>query len=207
MFGAWHEWLVWLAALVCTGAAVKLMDDFLDADYDLCRGERTLAVQFGRATLPYALVLALVGAAIDAKIAVAVFFGSYVVGMFSTWRETLPTRVPAYIEIVIACLISAAFSGWRLALWGVAMMAVIDWLDDVVDVTSDRQAGQANVAGHIGLAETLLLILAALCTAVLSNAQLTGIGFIALAILSVAAEMTTTQIWQTYDRGDGGIDA
>jgi hypothetical protein len=73
-------------------------------------------------------------------------------------------------------------------------------------VTSDKQTGQSNLAARLGVAETLLLVLMALCTAVLSNAKLTGLGFIALTVLSVAAELATTRVWESCDE-DGGMEA
>lgn len=205
MSGAWHECLVWLGCMLCMGAAVKLMDDALDADYDLYRGRRTLASQFGRATLPYALALGVVAAAIDLQVAIAVFFGSYAVGMFSTWRETLPTRVPAYVEVLAAVGLSVALIGWRMALWGIASMAVVDWIDDVMDLSGDKRSGQSNLAARIGLAETLMLTLVALCTAVLTDAKLTAVVLIAVTLLTVGAEMTTVHLWKTDDDDDGGI--
>lgn len=118
MFGGWPEWLVQIGCLVLIGAAVKLMDDFLDCEYDLSRGRRTLAAQFGRACLPYALVLALCAAALDLRLTIAVFLGSYVMGMFSTWREDMPTHIPAYVEMLLGAALSWWIVGWRTALWG-----------------------------------------------------------------------------------------
>lgn len=205
MFGAWHEWLVWLGCALLMGAAIKLMDDALDTDFDLGRGRRTLAHQLGRATLPYALVLAVTAVAFDRSLALAVFFGSYAVGMFTTWHDSLPTRLPAYVEIAAAVALSTALVGWKLALWGVAAMAVVDWLDDVMDLTGDTRSGQTNLAARIGLAETLMLTLVALCVSVLTNAALTAVVLVAVTVLTIAAELTTKHLWKASedDRGIG----
>ncbi|MCF8566963.1 hypothetical protein LLE49_19775 [Alicyclobacillus tolerans] len=207
MFGAWHEWLFGFGALLCSGAAVKIMDDFLDSDFDRFRGRRTLAVKLGRAALPYGLVLAMLGAYFDLPLALAVFFGSYAVGMFSTWKLRLPTRLPSYVEIVLAVLLAVLTAGPALALWGLAMMAVVDWLDDLVDISADKAAGQDNIAMKIGIVETLFLVMMALCAAVLLNARDTALTFIAVAVLSMVADLTTTRLWSTHDQGTGSVDS
>jgi hypothetical protein len=180
------------------------MDDYLDADYDACRGHRTLAVKLGRATLPYALVLALVGANLNAGLAIALFLGSYAVGMFATWRERLPTRVPAVVEIGLAFTLSVGAAGWRTALWGLAIMAVIDWVDDLIDMHGDAASKQFNLAVKVGPIETVFLILVALIAAVFTNAQLTMWAFVALAILTILFEATTTRLGPPYP-GDEGV--
>ncbi|WDL97299.1 hypothetical protein [Alicyclobacillus sp. ALC3] len=205
MSGVWHEWAVWLGCALLMGAAIKLMDDALDVNFDLERGRQTLAHQLGRATLPYALVLAVIAVDLDPALALSVFFGSYAVGMFTTWRDPLPSRLPSYVEIALALALSASLVGWRLALWGVAIMAVVDWLDDVMDLTGDSKSGQTNLAARIGFAETLLLTLVALCVAVLTNAALTAVVLVAVTALTVAAELTTKHLWKASD-DDRGID-
>lgn len=203
MFGAWHNWLFGFLCLLCTGTVVKLMDDFLDADYDLCRGRKTIASRLGRATLPYALVISLIGGYLDIKLALAVFLASYAVGMFSTWRDVLPTGLPSYLELLIAVGISVTLCGWQTALWAVCMMAVIDWIDDLMDMTADQASGQRNIAHQIGVVETLMLILAALLGAVLISATWTALSFIALTILTIAAELSTTRVFVSNQEGDG----
>ncbi|MCL6548323.1 MAG: hypothetical protein K6T30_05380 [Alicyclobacillus sp.] len=204
MSGDWLDWLSALACLLCTGAAVKLMDDYLDAEYDICRGQRTVATKLGRATLPYSLVLALVGAYLNLHEALALFFASYAVGMLSGWRERLPTRLPAYVEMLAAVGLSCLLSGWRMALWGVAMMALVDWLDDVIDVSGDQVSGQRNMVVRIGMVETLLLCLAALLVAVLTDASLTALAFLAVTLLTILSELTTSRLWGTVDP-EGGV--
>lgn len=78
-------------------------------------------------------------------------------------------------------------------------MAVIDWLDDVVDRVADRRTGAANIVLRFGLAESLLLTLVALCAAVITHANLTGAAFVALALVSLLSEWSTQQLWKTEE--------
>jgi 1,4-dihydroxy-2-naphthoate octaprenyltransferase len=192
-----------LAALLLIGATIKLMDDYLDAEYDICRGKRTLAIKLSRASLPYALCLGLIAGFLKTDLAISIFFGSYAVGMLSTWKEKLPTKVPAYVEIAVAIALSVALVGWKTALWGVALMAVFDWIDDIVDLSADQRTGQRNLARRIGVVETTLLTLSAMCVAVLCNTWWTALGFIAFTLLTVLAEATTSNLWRDMEEEKG----
>ena len=203
MFGGWSEWLGWLACMLLTGAVIKLMDDSLDAAFDKFRGKRTLAVRLGSAVFPYGLMLALLAANIDVKLTLALFFGSYAVGMFTNWRERLPSHLPAYVEMLLAVGSSVLLTGWQLALWAIAMMAVIDWLDDLVDVAGDKRSGQANLAVRIGFVETLFLVMGMLCVAVLLDPVRTVLAFVAVTLLSIGAEATTKRLWSVHDEKEG----
>lgn len=197
MYGGLLDWMMRLGSMVLMGAAVKLMDDYLDSEYDICRGERTVAVKIGRASLPYALVCAVCSAYLNVAIAVSLFFACYALGMLTNAREKLPTRVPAYVEVIVSAAILWGMVGWRMALWALAFIAFIDWLDDIIDMTRDARTGQRNLALRLGMVETTLLILLAMCTAVLADARYTAIGFIAFAILTVLAELSTSRMWQS----------
>jgi len=199
MYGAWLSGFALFGALLAGGFAIKMMDDALDVDYDICRGRRTLAAKLGKGALPYALLVGLVGTAWNAHVVIAVFLASYTVGMALRLGERLPTRLPAGVEMALAALLSILLVGWMLTLWAIAMMAVIDWLDDVVDVSNDALAGAANMVARIGLIETLLLILCALCIAVLTNAKLTALTFIALPLLTIFFDVVTTRVLHSDD--------
>lgn len=194
MYGDWFDVLRLFIALIASGATVKLMDDALDAEFDLCIGERTLATKLGRSTLPYCLALAFVGAAANIHVSVAVFFASYAVGMFHHANERLQTHLPAYVESIIALLLSMLINGWKPAIWALCMMCVIDWLDDVVDAVRDKEIGQSNLAVRFGVVEVLFGILITLFGAMWLNAWWTAYAFIALALLTIFFEITTTHL-------------
>lgn len=196
---AWLNTLSMFGAILAGGFAVKMMDDALDVDYDICRGRRTLAAKLGKGALPYTLLAALIGTAWNVHLVIAIFLGSYAVGMTLRMSERLPTHLPAYLEIILAAMLSVLLVGWVLTVWAIAMMAVIDWLDDVVDVSTDALAGASNMVARIGFIETLILILCALCVAVFTNPLLTALTFVALPLLTVLFESMTTRVLLTED--------
>lgn len=201
MFGDWHEMLYLFVAILLSGATVKLMDDALDVEYDLCRGKRTLAARLGRACLPYSLVCFAIAMMADRQAALAVFLGSYAVGMFTRFEERLPSRVPAYVEIVAAIAIAVILIGWQDALWGVAMMSMIDWLDDVMDRHKDAASGQFNVVNRFGIVEVLFAVLIVFCLAVYAQLVWTIAALIVLVILNIVFDFTTTKILALEDEG------
>ncbi|SFU76639.1 hypothetical protein [Alicyclobacillus macrosporangiidus] len=205
MSGGLLEWGIPFLTMLLAGAAIKLMDDHLDAEYDVCRGEQTLAIRFGRAVLPYTMVAGLLAAAADHRLACALFFASYAVGMFSRLGERLPTGLPAWAETLLAVALAALVSGWQWALWALALMAAIDWTDDLADAAKDALTGQRNLALRVGVVETTLLALLALCVAVVLNAKGTAMAFVAFALLTLASEATTVRLWDPEEgREDPG---
>lgn len=188
-------WVSNLVAMVLVGFVIQWMDDALDSEVDLSRGERRLAVRMGRGLLPYGLGLMVLGAAFNFQLTAALFLSSYAVGMFSNLTERLTTRVPAYVETVIALLLSVAVSGWQVAAFAFCFIAFIDWLDDVVDYRKDLRSGGSNLALRIGMIETSLLVLLAMLGAVWLNALDTLLGLIAFATVTVIAEVTVQHLW------------
>ncbi|GMA48878.1 hypothetical protein GCM10025857_02350 [Alicyclobacillus contaminans] len=202
MFGDLLEGFRIFLCLVLAGAAIKWVDDYLDAEYDICRGKHTLAVRMSRSALPYGMVLAFLAAAAQLPMALSVFFGSYAVGMLSDWKQVLPTKLPAWLETVMAVALSLVLTGWRTALWGLLLMAMFDWLDDLVDRLADQRTGQHNIALRLGVVEATLLTMLALCGAILLNAWWTAIAFLAFTVITMWSEATTRSLWSASGEDD-----
>lgn len=202
MFGGWPDIVRVCIALLLSGATVKIMDDALDIEYDLCRGKRTLAARLGRASLPYSLVVFGVSMAVQPNVSISILIASYCVGMFTRSAEILPTRVPAYVEVIIGLLVLCLLVGWRNALWAIAMMSLIDWLDDVMDRHRDRETGQGNLVVRFGLVEVLFGILIVFCLALYTQTAWTIAALVAWVVLDIVFHLTTQSVLDT----DEGMD-
>lgn len=202
MFGGLPDIIRVCIALLLSGATVKMMDDALDVEYDLCRGKRTLAARLGRASLPYSLIVFGFSMAVEPHVSISILFASYCVGMFTRSAEILPTRVPAYVEIVIGLLILCLLVGWRDALWAMATMSLIDWLDDVMDRHRDRETGQANLAVRFGLVEVLFGILIAFCLALYAQTAWTIAALLSWVVLDIVFRLTTQSILNSEEGMD-----
>lgn len=143
--GAWPwacEWLALLLAALLVGVAVKLMDDGLDVELDRAAGLPNWAAALGRGALPYALAALCAGVAVRPAAGAALFLAAYALGMGQAWREPLPSRVPAWVEILAALALAVALSGWRVALAALLAMAAVQLADDALDLRADPLAGR-----------------------------------------------------------------
>ncbi|MCL6453752.1 MAG: hypothetical protein K6T78_09115 [Alicyclobacillus sp.] len=201
MFGAMPEWLIQLLSMTCIGLVIQWVDDHLDRAFDLCRGERTLAVKMGRSCFVYGALLAVVAVCLDAPIATALFLGSYAVGMMSNWTERMPTRLPAGMETVLAAFLSVLLAGWHTTAWALCFAAWVDWLDDIIDYRKDGPGNTRNLARRIGIVETSVLVLLALLGCVWLNPEWTLLGFVAFAVVTVISELTTARLWTVDEEG------
>jgi 1,4-dihydroxy-2-naphthoate octaprenyltransferase len=190
MFGVWSRLLTDFAGILLTGIAIKIMDDFLDIEYDQCLGKRTLAIRLGRASLPYTMLLLALGSALSLSYSLSLFLGSYAVGMTHDWAEKMPTRLPGYAEMAGAFLVSIFIVGFVPALWGVTMMATVQLLDDIFDIHKDSQTGQRNMVLIMGMVETTLLLLIFFLVSVLLNAMGTVLVLLALPFVHMILEFT-----------------
>ncbi|HEU4963258.1 MAG TPA: hypothetical protein VFV52_05285, partial [Bacilli bacterium] len=107
MFGGWSSLAVEILGIVLTGLTIKLMDDWLDLEYDQCIGRHTLAMKLGRASLPYALVLFGLAIALTPKLSFPLFLAAYAIGMGHELRERMPTRLPGWVESILALGLSS----------------------------------------------------------------------------------------------------
>lgn len=199
MSGAWHEWGTTLAALVLVAMSIKLLDDYVDADYDICHGERTLAARIGKLSITYSMLFLVLAAAADVRVTVAILLASQAVGMLSGWRREERRLSTRAFEMSICILLSIVVCGLNLTLWALAMLAAANWLDDLVDVSTDKASGQRNVVLRLGWQGSLLLTLAAFALAVFLNAFDTVLALISMAATMVASELTTRHLWKTTE--------
>lgn len=199
MFAAWHDGLSALVAMLLVGAAIKSMDDALDADYDICHGQRTLSARIGKGLQPYVVILAMLAAVANVHVALAIMLASLAVGMLSGFRRSRKTVAIGITQAVCSLGLSIWISGMWTTLWAVAMLALADWLDDLVDVPIDKQSGQYNLVIRWGMLQMLSVALLAFGVAVVANALYTVLAMIALPIINVLAELTTSHLWKTTD--------
>ncbi|BCJ85721.1 hypothetical protein [Effusibacillus dendaii] len=171
MYGDWSEWTIELVGIVLTGIAIKFMDDYLDLEYDQCIGRKTAASKLGRAVLPYGLLMLAIGVFIAREVGLVLFLASYAIGMGHDLLEKMPTKLPGWAEGLIALAIGLVLAGPLLTLWGILIIATIQFLDDLMDIYKDMQTGQRNTAVRFGGVETTLLTLICLIFALLLSAE------------------------------------
>lgn len=205
MFGDWynggilyHQLIqihpLWqdMLCILLTGMSIKLMDDWLDYEYDECIGKFTLARKLGKATLPYTLLILVIASVLHAQLALGLFLGSYAAGMAFQFRDRMPTGLPGYVEAGIAVVIGGFLIGIPLIGFSVLMMICVQFLDDILDLQKDRNSGQRNLAAKFGMVEATLLFLTLFVACILLNAVYTSIVMIVLPLITVVMEWRKT---------------
>lgn len=176
-------------AVCLTAGAVKLMDDALDGERDKALGYENWATRLGRATTPYALVLALSAAAVDLQATLVLFFAAYALGMGRTPTERQPSGLPAAAEIILAAAAALYVGGIPYGVAAASQLWAIQMTDDWLDRAEDGKVGEAgagNGKANDPGAQWLQLGVAALCT------------LIAFALhfwLAVACILAATVVW------------
>ncbi|UOF89530.1 hypothetical protein LSG31_16780 [Fodinisporobacter ferrooxydans] len=167
MYGAWYSFISTFAALVLVGMVIKVMDDALDIEYDTFLGKRTLPVRLGRATLPYCLMILAIAIYLQPPTTLSLFMASYIIGMGHDFREKMPSQIRGWAESAIAVVLMLLLVGWNIAFWSIAIMIVIQLLDDLSDIRDDVKTGQRNFAVRFGILEVTFVLLIAFAIAVL----------------------------------------
>ena len=185
MFGVWSSLLTEWLGIVLAGWTIKLMDDWLDVEYDQCIGKQTLASRLGRACLPYGLLGFGLAMAVAPGVAFTLFLTAYALGMGHDLRERMPTRLPGWLESILALGIAVWYGGLWLAGWALAVMLMIQLLDDLMDLHNDRRSGQNNWAIRFGFVESALLMFICALAAVLLDPWKTAAVLVALPVVHV----------------------
>lgn len=129
-------WLGTAAAVALTGAAVKLMDDWLDAEQDAAAGRPNWSSALGRASPVYALALLAVAATLDPAAAGSLFLASYALGMLwggDEFPRRQPSRLPAWLEAALAVLVGAGTTGPLEMVGALGSVAALQLADHLWD--------------------------------------------------------------------------
>ncbi|WP_425060969.1 hypothetical protein SCACP_17350 [Sporomusa carbonis] len=151
------DFLSTTAAVMCCSAAVKLADDYLDKEYDCIAGKNNWAEFLGRGTMLYAMFLLALAAGINAALSLSLFLGSYIVGMFNSMRERLPSRLNGFQESLLVFTIGTVLFGWNYMLFSLSFVSAIQLFDDYIDARSDCLSGQRNLANRFGCVECFVI--------------------------------------------------
>ncbi|PWK15682.1 hypothetical protein [Tumebacillus permanentifrigoris] len=200
MSGVWSSLLVEILGMVLAGLTIKLMDDTLDVEFDRSVGRHTLSVRLGRACLPYGLMLFGGAMALAPQVALALFLASYAIGMGHDLSEVMPTKLPGWVESLLALAFAMLFAGPVLAAWALFVMIMIQLLDDLMDVQHDRRSGQTNWALRIGTVEATLLLFITALAAVLLAPLLTAEVIVAMPLVHFLMAVLSGIRWR--ERGE-----
>ncbi|NPV44908.1 MAG: hypothetical protein HPY70_13195 [Firmicutes bacterium] len=136
------------SSILLVGLVIKIMDDIIDENYP---------EYLYKAALPYAIIIFVISTLIEHKTAISLFMSSYIVGMFSDINETLLTGLKGYQESLIIFGLGTVFLGWKEFIFSLTIIIGIQLIDDVIDVSIDRNSGQRNMVMRYGKVEIFIV--------------------------------------------------
>mgnify|MGYP001267594394 CR=1 FL=1 len=144
-------------AVLLTGFVIKLVDDYLDQEYDLLNGKSSLAHRLGLGTAAYGILLFATAVAFNWKLGVALFFAGYITGMVCDLSRSFVSGLSGLQEIILVTVIGCWLVDIRTILASIFILLVIQVADDWLDIRRDYKAGQSNLFIRFGLVETWCL--------------------------------------------------
>ncbi|WP_148217685.1 hypothetical protein [Acetohalobium arabaticum] len=142
------------------------MDDYLDQILDRLQNKKTLALKWGRATLPYTLLSFSLAVVFNYSWAVSLFWASYILGMGYDLTDELPTGLKAYQESLLLLLIGIYILPIENFLSSLSVMVGIQLIDDLIDLKYDKEVYRNNSVYLLGKRQVILLLIAVLAIGV-----------------------------------------
>lgn len=172
MFADIYKHAADFTAVLLTGCVIKLMDDYLDQEFDVLRGKHSLARQLGLGTMAYALIIFALAVSLNWQIAVALFFAAYMTGMVSEFNTKYILGLSGWQEIGIVFFLSWCIVGADYTFASTFVLLFIQIVDDWLDTKDDVLTGQRNAVHLLGLTEAWICGLIFLLLALYIDARL-----------------------------------
>ncbi|MBM7624121.1 hypothetical protein [Sporohalobacter salinus] len=160
-------------AVFFVGMSIKLMDDYLDQIIDKLENKKTLALKWGRATLPYALLFFSLAAVFNYSWTISLFWVSYILGMGYDITDKLPTGIKAYQESLFLLLIAIYVLSIENLLSSLSIIVGIQLIDDLIDIKHDNQVYRNNFVYLLGEQYVIFLLIIVLSIGIYLNIRKT----------------------------------
>jgi len=143
-------------SILFTGIVVKIMDDYMDREFDeLVNNENTTKI-LGLGMLPYAIFIFSLACILDLATAISLFFASFTTGMVWNLNAKMPSGMHGYQESLIIIVLGLILFGAVEMFSSLLLIFAIQLWDDYVDYNKDRYSTK-NWAFIMGKNESLLL--------------------------------------------------
>lgn len=156
-------------AIMFTGITIKLTDDYLDQAIDQKVSYFSLAASLKEGILPYCILLFSISVGLNKDLSLALFFSSYIIGMFGDMNRPLSFGLNGYQESIIVFITSVLLIGWQLTTISLLLIIAIQIIDDYFDLQEDRVKGSNNLVFRFGKVESRIVTMAFIVTACYLN--------------------------------------
>ncbi len=160
-----------ILSIFFTGCVIKLMDDYMDQDYDALINKSNISKDLGYGVVPYVLLLFSIACAFNVTIAVSLFLASFCIGMFGFLQARMPSGFSGYMESVAAIITGLLFFGVKTMISSICIIAAVQLMDDCIDLNTDI-ISKKNLAFVFGKIECIIMsIILFLCAVYLEPAK------------------------------------
>ncbi|MBM7555848.1 hypothetical protein JOC47_000682 [Halanaerobacter jeridensis] len=148
------------------------MDDYLDQEIDRLNNRNALAVKLKRGIVPYSLLLFSFAILCNYKLAISLFWASYIVGMGINKTE-LPFTLKMYQEVFLLLIIAFLVLDSSQFLFALIIILFIQAVDDYIDYYREKYIARDNFINYFGRSGTFFIIIFSLVFSLNLNWQLT----------------------------------
>jgi hypothetical protein len=153
-----------ISSIFFTGCVIKLMDDYMDQDYDALINKCNVSNNLGHGVMPYVLLLFSIACVSNVTTAVSLFLASFGLGMVGTLPVKMPSGFSGYGESVAAIIAGLLLFGTKTMISSICIIAAVQLLDDYIDLDSDM-ISKKNLAFIFGKVECIVIsIILFLCS-------------------------------------------
>lgn len=145
-----------ILSIYLTGIVIKLIDDYMDQEFDELISEINLARVLGKGTMLYAILIFCFATILNQGSAVTLFLASYIIGMAANFHDKMPSNLFGYQESIILISLSWIIFGSAEFFSSIFLIIAIQCIDDYLDYNKDKYSTK-NWAFILGKTETLLL--------------------------------------------------
>lgn len=117
---------------------------------------------------------------------------AYAVGMFKETDYVFPSGLKGYQEIILISLVGMSITGIKTFILSLTLLALVQFIDDLVDYHRDMQAGTSNLFCALGRLESTIVLVILL----LINLFFQPIYTIFALFTVVVIEKTSTLKWK-----------
>lgn len=139
-----------------TGITIKMMDDFIDEDFDHLIGIFNLTKELGPGIVSYILLIFSLAIVLNPKVATSLFFVSFSIGMVGNLTAKMPSGLYGYQESIIVLILALFLSGTKEVFSSLFLITAIQLWDDYLDYTGDKYSSK-NWAFILGKTECFIL--------------------------------------------------
>lgn len=144
-------------SVLLIGITIKFLDDIIDAQSDKIVGKKNWWNDKGTGILPYTFIIFSLAVILNKNLTVPLFLSAYVVGMGKEYNSKYLLGIDGWAESLIIISMVIFFFGWQNGLTSLAILFAIQFIDDLMDHSRDREGGEKNFVTLWGSGEVMII--------------------------------------------------